>query len=207
MRDLKFMSDENVSISKDTIDLIYKIAGTEKPEIISDETLRLALCVIEKKLSDAESLDIIPHDANHEDNYSEEQWQKDLAMAGFGDARKMLVVDDIGVVTYQLKILFQKIGFEVDTAKDIFSAAKLIRKSVYDFIIMDLFVSTEREGFLLLDETKKTIVQKGLKTKIVVITASSKGEHKVKCLNRGANMFLQKDTGWQDELIKFVSAN
>ena len=200
------MSDENISISNETIDLIYKIAETQKPEKVTDELIKIALCVIEKKLSDAQSLDIVPS-APEEEGYSEEQWQKDMAMAGFGDKRKILVVDDIGVVTYQLKILFQKIGFEVDTAKDIYSAAKLVRKSVYDFIVMDLFVSTEREGFLLLDETKKVIVQNNLKTKIIVITASSKGEHKVKCLNRGANMFLQKDTGWQDELIKFVSTN
>lgn len=201
------MSDENISISNETIDLIYKIAGTQKPEIVSDEVIKLALCVIEKKLTDAQSLDIIPQEPPEDESYTNEQWQKDMAMAGFGDKRKILVVDDIGVVTYQLKILFQKIGFEVDTAKDIYSAAKLVRKNVYDFIVMDLFVSTEREGFLLLDETKKIIVQKTLKTKIVVITASSKGEHKVKCLNRGANLYLQKDTGWQDELIKFVSTN
>ena len=200
------MSEENVSISNETIDLIYKIAETQKPEKVTDELIKITLCVIEKKLSDAQSLDIVPS-APEEEGYSEEQWQKDMAMAGFGDKRKILVVDDIGVVTYQLKVLFQKIGFEVDTAKDIYSAAKLVRKNVYDFIIMDLFVSTEREGFLLLDETKKVIVQNNLKTKIIVITASSKGEHKVKCLNRGANMFLQKDTGWQDELIKFVSTN
>lgn len=201
------MSDENVQIGRDTIDLIYKIAGTQKPEVVSDETIKIALCVIEKKLSDAESLDILPQPPEGDDSYNEEDWKRDLAAAGLGDKRKILVVDDIGVVTYQLKILFQKMGFEVDTAKDIYGAAKLIRKSIYDFIIMDLFVSTEREGFLLLDETKKVVMQNNLKTKIVVITASSKGEHKVKCLNRGANMFLQKDTGWQDELVKFISTN
>ncbi len=201
------MSDENVQIGRDTIDLIYKIAGTQKPEVVSDETIKIALCVIEKKLSDAESLDILPQPPEGDDSYSEEDWKRDLAAAGLGDKRKILVVDDIGVVTYQLKILFQKMGFEVDTAKDIYGAAKLIRKSIYDFIIMDLFVSTEREGFLLLDETKKVVMQNNLKTKIIVITASSKGEHKVKCLNRGANMFLQKDTGWQDELVKFISTN
>ena len=201
------MSDENVQIGRDTIDLIYKIAGTQKPEVVSDETIKIALCVIEKKLSDAESLDILPQPPEGDDSYNEEDWKRDLAAAGLGDKRKILVVDDIGVVTYQLKILFQKMGFEVDTAKDIYGAAKLIRKSVYDFIIMDLFVSTEREGFLLLDETKKVVMQNNLKTKIIVITASSKGEHKVKCLNRGANMFLQKDTGWQDELVKFISTN
>ena len=201
------MSDENVQIGRDTIDLIYKIAGTQKPEVVSDETIKIALCVIEKKLSDAESLDILPQPPEGDDSYNEEDWKRDLAAAGLGDKRRILVVDDIGVVTYQLKILFQKMGFEVDTAKDIYGAAKLIRKSIYDFIIMDLFVSTEREGFLLLDETKKVVMQNNLKTKIIVITASSKGEHKVKCLNRGANMFLQKDTGWQDELVKFISTN
>ena len=196
---------EQVVIQKETIDLIYKIAEIDKPETISDETIKLALCVIQKKLSDAESLDIVPQETN-EVEYSEADWQRDLALAGFGEKKKILVVDDIGVVTYQLKVLFQKIGFEVDTAKDIYSAAQLIRKTVYDFIVMDLFVSTERECFLLLDETKKVIVANNLKTKIVVITASTKGEHKVKCLNRGANMFLEKDTGWQDELVKFVTS-
>ncbi len=196
---------EQVVIQKETIDLIYKIAQIDKPETLSDETIKLALCVIQKKLSDAESLDIVPQETK-EGEYSEADWQRDMAMAGFGEKKKILVVDDIGVVTYQLKVLFQKIGFEVDTAKDIYSAAQLIRKTVYDFVVMDLFVSTEREGFLLLDETKKIIVANNLKTKIIVITASTKGEHKVKCLNRGANMFLEKDTGWQDELVKFVTA-
>ena len=195
---------EQVVIQKETIDLIYKIAQIDKPETLSDETIKLALCVIQKKLSDAESLNIIPQETK-EGEYSEADWQRDLAMAGFGEKKKILVVDDIGVVTYQLKVLFQKIGFEVDTAKDIYSAAQLVRKNVYDFVVMDLFVSTEREGFLLLDETKKIIVANNLKTKIIVITASTKGEHKVKCLNRGANMFLEKDTGWQDELVKFVT--
>lgn len=195
---------EQVVIQKETIDLIYKIAQIDKPETLSDETIKLALCVIQKKLSDAESLDIIPQETK-EGEYSEADWQRDLAMAGFGEKKKILVVDDIGVVTYQLKVLFQKIGFEVDTAKDIYSAAQLVRKNIYDFVVMDLFVSTEREGFLLLDETKKIIVANNLKTKIIVITASTKGEHKVKCLNRGANMFLEKDTGWQDELVKFVT--
>ena len=195
---------EQVVIQKETIDLIYKIAQIYKPETLSDETINLALGVIQKKLSDAESLDIIPQETK-EGEYSEADWQRDLAMAGFGEKKKILVVDDIGVVTYQLKVLFQKIGFEVDTAKDIYSAAQLVRKNVYDFVVMDLFVSTEREGFLLLDETKKIIIANNLKTKIIVITASTKGEHKVKCLNRGANMFLEKDTGWQDELVKFVT--
>ena len=200
------MSEQSVVIQKETVDLIYKIAEIEKPQTLDDEAIKYALHTIEKKLNNTEPLEIIPGGSSTDESYSEEEWQRDLRLASLSGGRKILVVDDIGVVTYQLKILFQKIGFEVDTAKDIYSAAKLIRKTVYDFIVMDLFVSTEREGFLLLDETKKTVVANNLKTKIIVITASTKGEHKVKCLNRGANMFLQKDTGWQEELVKYIDS-
>ena len=200
------MSEQSVVIQKETVDLIYKIAEIEKPQTLDDEAIKYALHTIEKKLNNTEPLEIIPGGSSADESYNEEEWQRDLRLVGLSGGRKILVVDDIGVVTYQLKILFQKIGFEVDTAKDIYSAAKLIRKTVYDFIVMDLFVSTEREGFLLLDETKKTVVANNLKTKIIVITASTKGEHKVKCLNRGANMFLQKDTGWQEELVKYIDS-
>ena len=116
-----------------------------------------------------------------------------------------MVIDDNVGDTYQLKLLVQKMGFITNTTKDIYGAIKLLRQSVYDYIVMDLFVSTEHEGFLLLDEAKKTIVTNNLNTKIVVITASAKGEHKVKCLNRGANMFLQKDIGWQEKLVNFIT--
>ena len=202
------MSEQSVVIEQETIDLIYKMAGINKPETIDNEAIKLALEEIQTKLIGTSSDSLSQFENNEvQEEYHDEQWQKDLRMAGLGEKRKILVVDDIGVVTYQLKILFQKIGFEVDTAKDIYSAAQLIKKIVYDFIVMDLFVSTEREGYLLLDETKKIIMANNLKTKIIVVTASTKGEHKVKCLNRGANKFLEKDTGWQEELVKYVDSN
>ena len=69
---------------------------------------------------------------------------------------------------------------------------------------MDLFVSTEQEGLTLLNETKKIITKNNLDTKIIVITASNKAENRVKCLNGGADIFLKKDTGWQDKLIELI---
>ena len=66
---------------------------------------------------------------------------------------------------------------------------------------MDLFVSTEREGFILLDEVKKIINRDGLNTKVIVITASGKAEHKLKCLNKGADKFISKEQGWQEEIL------
>jgi CheY-like chemotaxis protein len=123
-----------------------------------------------------------------------------------GDTKKrVLVVDDIGVVTYQLKVLFEKNGFDADTSRDIYTAIEMFKKDTYDYVITDLFVSTEREGFLLLDKIKKLIISKGLNTKIVVMTASNKGEYKIKCVNKGANAFIEKDGAWQEELLKICN--
>ena len=120
---------------------------------------------------------------------------------GFGN---VLVVDDIGIVTYQLKIMLTNLGYNVQTAKDIFSGINLFVKSNFKYIIMDLFVSTEQEGYTLLQETKKIITQNNLKTKIIVITASSKAENKIKSINGGADYFVKKDTGWQDKIAEIV---
>ena len=119
-------------------------------------------------------------------------------------SNNILVIDDIGVVTYQLKILLKNLGYNVQVAKDIFSGLNTFIKSNYAFVVMDLFVSTEQEGYTLLNETKKIITKNNLDTKIIVITASNKAENKVKCLNGGADIFLKKDAGWQDKLIELI---
>lgn len=199
------MNDDTIFIKTQTLKPLFELAKMAMPDEIDDSTVQEAILHIRHKLLNPSS-EIIEEPETSE-QYSDEEWQKDLRAAGLGEKRKILIVDDIGVVTYQLKILFQKAGYDVETAKDIFNAIKLIRKHVFSFIVMDLFVSTEREGFLLLDETKKIIVANNLSTKVVVITASNKGEHKVKCMNRGANMFLQKDVGWQENLFKYVNEN
>ncbi len=188
---------EPVVILDDSIDLIFALAQMQRPQVVTNEEINQALHEIKNRLNDFAAFEVIQ-------NNEEEGFKENLEYHP-ADKKKILVVDDIGVVTYQLKLLFQKMGFIADTAKDIYGAIKLLRQNVYDYIVMDLFVSTEHEGFLLLDEAKKTIVTNNLNTKIVVITASAKGEHKVKCLNRGANMFLQKDIGWQEKLVNFIT--
>lgn len=170
-----------VNISEDNIELIFTLAKTQKPAIVSDEDVRQALLKIQEKVD--------PRAAMDKTNSK-------------NDKKKILIVDDVGVVTYQLRVLFERNNFDVDTSKDIYGAIELFKKDYYDFVVTDLFVSTEREGFLFLDEIKKLVVAKGLKTKIVVITASNKGEYKVKCVNKGANAFIEKDGSWQEELLK-----
>ena len=121
--------------------------------------------------------------------------------------KNILVIDDIGVVTYQLKVTLETLGYNVKIAKDIFSGINTFLQTAYDYVVMDLFVSTEQEGYTLLNEIKKIVTKNNLSTKIVVITASNKAENKVRCMNGGADYFMKKEVGWQDKLIDLIENN
>ena len=184
--------EEKIKVSKEILAEIFKIAKMEIPETITDDNLLAALFKLrnpEKEMED---------DLQSAQNFLLADIQNQET------TNNILVIDDIGVVTYQLKVLLKNHGYNVQIAKDIFSGLSTFVKANYAFVIMDLFVSTEQEGYTLLNETKKIITKNNLSTKIVVITASNKAENKVKCLNGGADVFLKKDTGWQEKLIEIV---
>lgn len=178
------MSDEKeqkVEINAEILKEVFKIANMTPPKDITDESL----------------LDAVFKLKQGDNNIMSEQTFNPTS-------NNILVIDDIGVVTYQLKILLRNLGYNVQVAKDIFSGLNTFIKSNYAFVIMDLFVSTEQEGLTLLNETKKIITKNNLDTKIIVITADNKTENRMKCLNGGADLFLKKETGWQDKLIEMI---
>ena len=190
-----------MEIDDEIVKELFKIAKLPLPQKITHEDL--LNCVFKLK--------------NPSSDKKEEKTEEDIEFtpsdyADFGDmisndydgSGNVLVVDDIGIVTYQLKVMLTNLGYHVQTAKDIFSGINIFIKSNFKYLIMDLFVSTEQEGYTLLQETKKIITQNNLKTKIIVITASSKAENKIKSLNGGADYFVKKDTGWQDKIAEIV---
>lgn len=176
------MSEKKIEINSEILKEVFKAAKMSPPENITDEALLDAVF----KLKNTE--------------ISQEEFSGEFNPT----SNNILVVDDIGVVTYQLRILLKNLGYNVQVAKDIFGALNTFVKSNYAFVVMDLFVSTEQEGLTLLNETKKIITKNNLDTKIIVITASNKAENKMKCLNGGADVFLKKDIGWQDKLIEII---
>ena len=113
---------KTVEISVDLLKELFKALNAEVPENIGEESL-LEL-VFKLKNKDAASFE--PHENNFVSN-----------------TNNILVIDDIGVVTYQLKILLRNLGYNVSVAKDIFSGLNTFVKSNYSFIVMYLFVSTE----------------------------------------------------------------
>ena len=70
---------------------------------------------------------------------------------------------------------------------------------------MDLFIPTEREGFILLTELKKLAAASNVKIIIGVITASPRKEIEQQCRARGADFFLEKSSDWQNQLTTIMS--
>ena len=118
----------------------------------------------------------------------------------------ILVVDDLGVITYQLKVLLSQFEYDIDCSQEIYDAVSKFKKRKYRYVVMDLFIPTEREGFILLTELKKMAAASGVKTVIGVITASPRKEIEQQCKNRGADFFLEKNNDWQSSLYKIMDA-
>ena len=174
-----------VDLSEETIKKLYRLIDEDAPKHVGDFEISTALDKAKKLL----------------DSFVKKTTKEFKMRNNPEESGHILIVDDIGVVTYQLKVLFEKEGFIVETAKDIYTAVNHFKKENFAFVIMDLMVSTEREGYLLLDEIRKIIIKDNLDTKIIVITASGKAEHKLKCINKGADRFINKDQGWQESVL------
>lgn len=118
--------------------------------------------------------------------------------------KNILVIDDLGVITYQLSVLFKQLNFEVVTSKEIYDAIEKFKKQTFDLVVMDLFIPTEREGFILLEELKKIASNKQVSVRIGIMSASAKKEHKQMCKMKGAEFYVEKVDDWQKELFRVI---
>ena len=121
------------------------------------------------------------------------------------DKPAILVVDDLGVITYQLKVLLSQFECDIDCSQEIYDAVNKFKKRRYGYVVMDLFIPTEREGFILLTELKKMSATYDSQTVIGVITASPRKEIEQQCKMRGADFFLEKNHDWQNTLCKIMN--
>lgn len=120
--------------------------------------------------------------------------------------KSILVIDDLGVITYQLSVLFKNMGYDVVDSKEIYDAIEKFKKYNFDLVVMDLFIPTEREGFILLEELKKTSLSKSKQARIGIMSASAKKEHKQICKMKGAEFYVEKVDDWQKELINVIQS-
>lgn len=187
----------NVELDDEFLNLFYNITNSKPPKNIELLDLKKQLINIVDTLKELNENAKKPIMSRVLSNSMEEQ---DAESAG----PAILVVDDLGVITYQLKVLLSRFEYDVDCSQEIYDAVNKFKKRKYEYVVMDLFIPTEREGFILLTELKKLAASYGKNTVIGVITASPRKEIEQQCRARGADFFLEKNSDWQNSLCNIM---
>lgn len=186
-----------IDLDNEFLDLFYNITNSKVPSEPSLADLKKQLINVVNTLKELN--DNAKKPVNSKALNTEEIQEESSGPA-------ILVVDDLGVITYQLKVLLSQFDLDIDCSQEIYDAVNKFKKRKYLYVVMDLFIPTEREGFILLTELKKLASSYGVETTIGVITASPRKEIEAQCRARGADFFLEKNNDWQSQLSKILNS-
>lgn len=186
----------NIDLDDEFLELFFNITNSKPPKDLTLLDLKKQLIDIVDTLKELNNCAKKP--------IFSKAFGNEIAPQDNNETPAMLVVDDLGVITYQLKVLLSQFDYDVDCSQEIYDAVAKFKKRKYKYIVMDLFIPTEREGFILLTELKKMATAYSSDTVIGVITASPRKEIENQCRMRGADFFLEKNSDWQNALVNIM---
>ena len=113
---------------------------------------------------------------------------------------KILIIEDEKLLADSLKALLEKKGFDVECVYDGESGAEYAETGVYDLLILDVMMP-KMDGF----EVARSVRAKRCGTPILMLTACSGLEDRIRGLNAGADYYLTKPFDTR-ELLACVNA-
>ena len=113
---------------------------------------------------------------------------------------KILIIEDEKLLADSLKALLEKKGFDVECVYDGESGAEYAETGVYDLLILDVMMP-KMDGF----EVARSVRAKRCGTPILMLTARSGLEDRIRGLNAGAEYYLTKPFDTR-ELLACVNA-
>lgn len=113
---------------------------------------------------------------------------------------KILIIEDEKLLADSLKALLEKKGFDVECVYDGESGAEYAETGVYDLLILDVMMP-KMDGF----EVARSVRTKRCGTPILMLTARSGLEDRIRGLNAGADYYLTKPFDSR-ELLACVNA-
>lgn len=113
---------------------------------------------------------------------------------------KILIVEDEKLLADSLKAVLEKKGFGVDTAYDGEAGMEYAELGVYDLMILDVMMP-KMNGY----EVVKSVRAKHLGMPVLMLTAKSELEDRIRGLNAGADYYLTKPFDTR-ELLACVNA-
>jgi CheY-like chemotaxis protein len=121
-----------------------------------------------------------------------------------GRHRNVLITGQLGIIVHQLRQAITRQGGEVTIAKDIDEAITQYQKRDYSLVIIDLFMPTEREGLIVLDEIIRLSSACQIPTQVMVLAPQTKDSSiKERCKGKGAAFFLEKMEGWHKTILQY----
>ncbi len=100
---------------------------------------------------------------------------------------KILIVEDEKLLADSLKVLLSRKGFEVECVYDGTSGAEYAELGIYDLLILDVMMPG-MNGY----EVAREVRAKRCATPILMLTAKSETEDRIRGLNAGADYYLTK---------------
>ncbi len=116
-------------------------------------------------------------------------------------AKRILVVDDDEMVLMALDELLKPEGYEVRTFSRGREALQSLDQEEYDLLMLDV-IMPEMDGIELCKQIRER--EECREKPIVFLTAKSREEDKIQCLEAGANLSLSKPIS-PDKLLKIIS--
>lgn len=114
--------------------------------------------------------------------------------------QNVLIAGQLGIVLHQIRQSLTKLGAEITLTKDMESAIEACHKQEFQLAIIDLFMPSEREGMIVLNEIKR--MPAAQPPEIIILSPPCKDQSlQDTCLNQGANYFLEKIDGWHETLL------
>ena len=116
--------------------------------------------------------------------------------------RRILVVDDSVTSRMLLRSILDAAGFEVSVAVDGEQALEMVQSRPFDLVVSDVDMP-RLDGFDFTEAVRKTSARQGLP--IVLVTARSTEEDRVRGLQAGANAYIVKSGFDQTQLLQVIS--
>ncbi len=191
----------NIDLDEDFLKRFFDLTGDKLPDTITLVSLKKQVLNIKERfrtiLADSSGASAnVPNLSNLD---SGDDDKLDLSRSN-----NVLLVDNLGVITYQVQMIMERLGFRITVTKDVYGALSLFEDKDFDFVLMDLLIPTEREGFILLAELQNIARQKGVNPIIGVMSVAGKKELKTDSIERGADFYIEKSYNWQQRLTDIV---
>jgi DNA-binding response OmpR family regulator len=111
---------------------------------------------------------------------------------------KVLVVEDEEKIAQFLRKGLTEKGYSVEAVKDTDAALDRLSAGSYDLIILDLLLPGSRDGLELCRELRT----RGVRSKILMLTARDTTENKIEGLDAGADDYLVKPFSFRELLAR-----